>query len=112
MDVGKKIQWNIESKHCDGPHPFHMHVNHFQVMSCMGDDSMGFPDSEMPSNWIIEGDWHDVIDSSACIRFQTDLFGGDALFHCHEVNHEDRGIMGQMQICKGGCGSQWDNYNG
>eukprot|EP01084_Bolivina_argentea_P159315 277474_1 len=109
MGISRKIQWDINNKHCDGTHPLHIHVNHFQVIECNEQDRMGFPDSQRPSNWIVHGDWHDVIDSSACVRFVTDLFGGDVLFHCHKLNHEDKGIMAQTEICGGGCDAQWND---
>merc|ERR1712176_1353693 len=79
-------------------HPFHMHVNSFQLQGIAALDP-----AEHPMNTYYEtGDWHDVImaqdGTNSIIRFQTDRFSGEQVIHCHLLEHEDEGMMGWLWI--------------
>ncbi|CAM9663355.1 unnamed protein product, partial [Ectocarpus fasciculatus] len=74
-------------------HPFHLHVNHFQVVgSSWGDDG---PD------WSV-GDWRDTISiptpGNVTIRWRADDFTGEAVAHCHIFGHSDTGMMMNFEI--------------
>lgn len=73
-----------------GAHPFHMHVNHFQLQSDLGTDG-----------YFAQGDWHDTLlqnSGSTNVRFYSDTFTGKAVVHCHILEHEDQGMMGIIYI--------------
>ncbi|MDJ0899864.1 MAG: multicopper oxidase family protein [Xenococcus sp. MO_188.B8] len=88
----QNVQGNIRKK--GSAHPFHIHVNPFQVV---GDkiDPKGADDS---SNWI----WWDTIaiDPEKCVpiihRF-TD-YNGVFVLHCHILIHEDQGMMMNVKV--------------
>ena len=68
-------------------HPFHLHVNSFQLVAPPNDDHDGY---------FAAGDWHDVLlisDNAASVRLQTDYFTGKQVYHCHILEHEDQGMM-------------------
>eukprot|EP00752_Nemacystus_decipiens_P013464 g11926.t1 len=74
-------------------HPFHLHVNHFQVVSSSwGDEG---PD------WNV-GDWRDTISIPApgnvTIRWSADDFTGKAVAHCHIFGHSDTGMMMNFEV--------------
>ncbi|NEO52011.1 MAG: multicopper oxidase domain-containing protein [Okeania sp. SIO3B5] len=78
------------------PHPFHIHVNPFQVEG----DKIDPDGDDEPSNWR----WWDTIAvnpaSSDCpngtnltIRHRFLDFDGEFVLHCHILIHEDQGMM-------------------
>lgn len=68
-------------------HPFHIHVNSFQVI-----DSSGKP----------EPAWRDIVlvkpGQSKRIRMKFEDFTGKAVYHCHILDHEDLGMMGVIEF--------------
>ena len=72
-------------------HPFHLHVNHFQLTGANLDDA----------SYFVEGDWHDVLFApfnNIDVKHQTDRWIGDQVIHCHILEHEDEGMMLVTQI--------------
>lgn len=73
----------------DMDHPFHLHIYPFQVLS---------------RNGVAEPyrAWRDVINLPAgeTVRLAVPLsdFSGKTVFHCHIVEHEDRGMMGVLEV--------------
>ena len=64
-------------------HPFHLHVNSFQLATTPADTSNGY---------FAAGDWHDVLmfnNNAQSVRLQTDSFTGKQVYHCHILEHED-----------------------
>ena len=56
-------------------HPFHLHVNHFQIVEINLDDSI---------DYFKIGDWHDTLyapSNFATIRFFSDYFVGNMLLN-------------------------------
>jgi FtsP/CotA-like multicopper oxidase with cupredoxin domain len=81
-------------------HPYHQHVNHFQITSITADDPIYFQ----------VGDWMDTISDasdSMTMRFYTDKFAGEMVVHCHLLSHEDKGMMGLWEI-SGSDGVEYD----
>ena len=70
-------------------HPFHIHVNSFQVIS-----RNGTPES-LPT-------WRDTVlvprGETVRIRIQFSDFVGKTVYHCHILDHEDLGMMGNLMI--------------
>ena len=70
-------------------HPFHLHVNPFQVVNSSG---------QLPA----ERAWKDTIlvkaGQETKIRVTFQDFAGRTVYHCHNLDHEDLGLMGVLQI--------------
>ena len=70
-------------------HPFHLHVWPFQVIEAS--------DQRTPPSG-----WKDVVDVPAggWVRLRVAFrdFGGRAVYHCHILDHEDRGMMGVINV--------------
>lgn len=77
-------------------HPFHIHVNWFQVMEIHHHDGR----VEHPNNGL--GRWVDNIEvpfgGKVVIRHRFENFTGIFPFHCHVIAHEDEGMMQLVEI--------------
>ncbi len=75
------------------PHPVHMHAVHFQVLSRSGGRARVFP-------W--ERGWKDTVlvfpGESVDVIARFDSHRGMFLLHCHNLEHEDMGMMMNFQI--------------
>jgi spore coat protein A len=75
----------------DFHHPVHLHLNPFQVLS----RGLGAP---LPT----DAGWKDTIDlrpaEEAAIAVRFDAYRGRYLFHCHNLEHEDMGMMANLDI--------------
>lgn len=84
LKLGEVQEWKLGSDR--GDHPFHIHVNAFQVV---GED--GTP-----------GDWHDTLivgtGERTLMRTRYERFTGRFVLHCHILNHEDLGMMQLVEI--------------
>ena len=88
MTLGSVQEWRV-----DADHPFHMHVNHFQLVDagCEGECAFGFE----------AGNFYDVIMNGArqvLIRFKPVDYKGRVVLHCHILAHEDQGMMAVAKI--------------
>ncbi|NES64373.1 MAG: multicopper oxidase domain-containing protein [Okeania sp. SIO2D1] len=93
------------------PHPFHIHVNPFQVEhDLIVPISQGGKDE--PSNWR----WWDTIsvnpasknnphDTDITIRHRFLDYDGLYVLHCHILTHEDQGMMQNVKISGNGVGA-------
>lgn len=74
-------------------HPFHVHVNKFQVVS-----RDGVPEPNLA--------WRDTVlvrvGETVRIRIAFKDFVGKTVYHCHILDHEDLGMMGQLEILPAG----------
>ncbi|KAJ3111161.1 hypothetical protein HK100_002792 [Physocladia obscura] len=77
-----------------GVHPYHQHINAFQVMSV--NPNPGFGDGSV----IRQGEYRDVVwtTSNISIRFKPVDFTGEMVLHCHILQHEDMGMMGLFKL--------------
>jgi suppressor of ftsI len=74
-------------------HPFHIHVNDFEVMAVNGKPyhARGKQDVvPLPSRGEVR------------IRMHFNRFVGTTVFHCHILAHEDNGMMGIIDISRSG----------
>lgn len=93
------------------PHPFHIHINPFQVIKIEAPDD----DGKLRTVYDPKRDftWHDVISlppgwiskdgktiqpSKVTIRQTYPDFTGTFVLHCHILAHEDRGMMQLVRI--------------
>lgn len=96
--LGTAQQWILMSKFVN--HPFHIHVNPFQVVSIV--------DKRTNKEWVggiydgMQGTWKDTLitDPNAIITVRTryNRYIGEFVLHCHILDHEDKGMMQNVQI--------------
>lgn len=92
VEKGKKEIWSITNSNgmMDMPHPFHVHGAQFRVIERDG--------KTPPLN---EQGWKDTININAgenvkiLIEYKTN---GLTVYHCHILEHEEMGMMGQFEI--------------
>ena len=104
LTVGDVEEWQITSPL--GSHPFHIHVNPFQVVSIV--DSEGrdvtVEGSEVfdPDYAGMIGGWRDtlVIKQERVITMRTRYrrYIGDFVMHCHFASHGDLGMMQNVRL--------------
>jgi FtsP/CotA-like multicopper oxidase with cupredoxin domain/peroxiredoxin len=86
-------EWTLQS--ISDTHPFHIHVNPFQVQE-------KYPDGSL--KWV----WRDTVlvkaGQTVTIRSRFPDFTGKTVLHCHNVDHEDQGMMEAIQIVPPGGG--------
>lgn len=87
--LGTVEQWRLVNK-SNEDHPFHIHINDFQVMSVNDKpyDAHGLQDVVViPKNG-----------GNVVIRNPFADFTGEFVFHCHIVGHEDAGMMQSVEV--------------
>jgi FtsP/CotA-like multicopper oxidase with cupredoxin domain len=86
--LGTTEDWTITNNSMMD-HPFHIHVWPFQVISRSDGTS---PDPG----------WRDTVNiptgTSVTIRIPFEDFGGKTVFHCHILDHEDLGMMANVNV--------------
>jgi suppressor of ftsI len=95
VDRGGVEEWRLvvgDSQHggTEG-HPFHIHVNSFEVISVNG--VLLEPGAIKDTIWI-------PAESTVVIRMRFREFIGKTVFHCHILPHEDTGMMQNLLIKK------------
>jgi spore coat protein A len=85
--LGSTEIWQLET---DFSHPLHLHLVHFRVLGHSG----------RPGAW--DEGWKDTIDlaagETANILVRFDGYRGRYVFHCHNLEHEDMGMMGNFEV--------------
>ncbi|WP_245687184.1 multicopper oxidase family protein [Streptacidiphilus griseoplanus] len=94
VDIRSKLntveEWTVRNDTGE-EHSFHVHTNHFQLMSINGRPQhfYGRQDTvSVPANGTI------------VVRLRPTDFTGKTVFHCHILNHEDAGMMAVQEIVK------------
>eukprot|EP01084_Bolivina_argentea_P033175 61396_1 len=102
-------EWRITKGTVGGVHPFHMHVNHFQmVQNNLANDANRDTNYDPPTGYHEIGDFYDTLYGEGHIRFKTDLWAGTVAFHCHIPRHGDQGAIGTVNIVDG-CDNSYGN---
>jgi FtsP/CotA-like multicopper oxidase with cupredoxin domain/peroxiredoxin len=85
LTIGRSEEWTLNA--LLGSHPFHIHVNPFQVVSYTDPSGVTSPmDVWRDTLYIPQG-------ASYTIRSRFRDFIGDTVLHCHILDHEDQGMM-------------------
>jgi suppressor of ftsI len=90
--LGTTEEWVIRNTSHE-QHPFHIHVNDFQVMSIDGKPyrARGLQDTvPLPVGGVVR------------IRMRFRDFLGAYVYHCHILAHEDAGMMGVVDVTRTG----------
>ena len=95
VNVGEVEEWKLvvpDSNHggTEG-HPFHIHVNSFEVISVNG--------KPQPMGTIQDTVWV-AKNSEVIIRMRFREWQGKAVYHCHILPHEDTGMMQNFLIAE------------
>jgi FtsP/CotA-like multicopper oxidase with cupredoxin domain/peroxiredoxin len=89
--LGTAEEWSLRSK--EDNHPFHLHVNPFEVIR-----------RDPKTGQIVERVWRDTVLVSAnkpvTIRVRYQDFPGKSVFHCHNLAHEDLGMMQNLEVVR------------
>lgn len=93
VTLGTVEEWHIQvlGSHHGGTegHPFHVHVNHFEVISV----------NDTPVDYAPVADTVWVpLKSVVVIRMRFKEYTGKSVFHCHILPHEDTGMMENFLI--------------
>ncbi|MGF7174151.1 multicopper oxidase family protein [Azospirillum doebereinerae] len=83
--LGSAEEWVLTNQTND-PHPFHIHINPFQVL-----EADGLPVPVKPGRWLDTI----TIPPHGRVRLRTRYvdYDGVYVFHCHTLVHEDQGMM-------------------
>jgi len=91
--LGSVEQWTLRNP-SNEDHPFHIHVNDFQVMSVNGKP---YRANGLQDVVVIPKNGGEVV-----IRNPFDDFTGHYVFHCHILGHEDAGMMKTVEVLRKG----------
>lgn len=93
VDLNSVEEWTVFNMNAIR-HPFHMHVNPFQVVKINGEpiepywaDTIGLPAAGSPE-----------APTSITLRIRFRDFDGSFVMHCHMLVHEDLGMMQMIQV--------------
>ncbi|WP_020680811.1 multicopper oxidase family protein [Marinobacterium rhizophilum] len=121
LRLGGVDEWTLTSFLAG--HPFHIHVNPFQVVSIQQCTQSNCTD---PASWVdltadptsqyygLQGRWRDTlfVQSGVVIKTRTryQRYIGEYVLHCHILDHEDAGMMQNVMVAlpdgKGGTTTQ------
>ncbi|RJG51120.1 MULTISPECIES: multicopper oxidase family protein [Sphingobium] len=89
VGLGDVEIWNVSGKKM--AHPFHIHGVHFDVLRRDGDD----PDllDQGPRDTIVVKEAVELL-----VRFDQPATKAPFMYHCHILEHEDEGMMGQFTV--------------
>jgi FtsP/CotA-like multicopper oxidase with cupredoxin domain len=100
LKINTASEWTLTGLYF--PHPFHIHVNPFQLMRPEpGPD--GKLAKQADGNPILMPIWKDTISlpsngTAVKIRSRYLRFNGKFVLHCHILDHEDQGMMALVEI--------------
>ncbi|MGH8075901.1 MAG: multicopper oxidase family protein [Lysobacter sp.] len=101
--LGDVEEWMLTSNFSG--HPFHIHVNPFQIVRILDPDGKdvsvtGEPTDAQYAN--LKGTWKDTIflkqDYKVYVRTRYQRYIGDFVLHCHILDHEDVGMMQNVRV--------------
>jgi FtsP/CotA-like multicopper oxidase with cupredoxin domain len=98
-------EWILENYWDSSIHPFHIHVNPFQVLEVFDPNAATQVQLTPPYNWRdtiaippSKTVGTDITPGRIRIRSRFVDFPGTFVLHCHILDHEDRGMMQEVQI--------------
>jgi FtsP/CotA-like multicopper oxidase with cupredoxin domain len=110
MQLGATEEWTIYNDSGGAAHPFHIHINPFQVVEIL-DPSISIKPVQLPRPWVwwdnfaippaaVPPDSPDGKLVSGYFKMLTRFvdFTGMYVLHCHILGHEDRGMMQLVQV--------------
>lgn len=93
LKAGVIERWVFDNSEGDEPHPMHIHGVHFQIL-----ERVGGRNAVMAS----ETGWKDTVlllpKEKVSVLFRTPAFPGKYVMHCHNLEHEDSGMMMNFEV--------------
>lgn len=86
--LGTVEEWTLLNNSTEG-HPFHVHVNSFEVVSIGG--------VAQPPGFFKDVHWVRP-NEPVVIRMRFKTWIGKTVYHCHILSHEDTGMMQNLLI--------------
>ena len=83
--------WVGEKQDSTASHPFHIHVNPFQLI-----DNNGF--SYWKDTLLVSGSDNKGESNAITVLSRYETFDGEFVLHCHNLDHEDQGMMMKVII--------------
>ncbi|HYI40839.1 MAG TPA: multicopper oxidase family protein [Allosphingosinicella sp.] len=107
LTLGTAEEWKLTSNGTG--HPFHIHVNPFEIVSITNNANPsvdvsipGSFDNGDPQYVGLKGMWKDTLwikpNYTVTIRTRYERYIGDFVLHCHILDHEDMGMMQNVAI--------------
>jgi FtsP/CotA-like multicopper oxidase with cupredoxin domain len=96
VHAGTVEDWTVENR-AQEDHIFHIHQLHFQVMAIDGvpvNDPALLDTMDIPY-WSGTGPYHSI---TVRMDFSDPNVVGTFVYHCHILEHEDGGMMGEIQV--------------
>ncbi|KRA16152.1 multicopper oxidase domain-containing protein [Lysobacter sp. Root604] len=101
--LGNVEEWELRSEL--GGHPFHIHVNPFQVSRILdpqGQDVSVSGEKNDPQYANTKGTWKDTLfvkkGYRVFVRTRYQRYIGEYVLHCHILEHEDQGMMQNVRV--------------
>ena len=105
LTLGAIEDWRLKTKIAGSPHPFHIHVNPFQIIAVVDTSNNDLTQDTGSQYFNLKGVWKDtlIVQSNATITVRTHYrrYIGDFVLHCHIRDHEDRGMMQNVSLVFG-----------
>lgn len=105
MPLGKVQTWKVTNRSKNLSHPFHIHINPFQIMHVSYSPTDGnAPLYKQMNDAAARGFpiWSDTFalpkNGYIVVRQRYDDFTGKFVMHCHILGHEERGMMQLLEI--------------
>ena len=104
LTLGDVEEWEITSNL--GSHPFHIHVNPFQIVGIVDDQGRDVTiegtEAYDPDYAGMLGGWRDTVlvkrNYRVTMRTRYRRYVGDFVMHCHFASHGDEGMMQNIRI--------------
>ena len=103
-NIGDVQEWRLTSTAAG--HPFHIHVNPFQIDRIIdtknGNRDVSVPGSGDSSYDGLKGTWKDTLwikqGFEIYVRTRYERYIGEYVLHCHILDHEDQGMMQNVKV--------------
>jgi L-ascorbate oxidase len=107
LTLGSVDEWKLTSNAAS--HPFHIHVNPFQIVSIVNNNDPttdvsvpNYVDQGDPQYRGLKGVWKDTIwvkpGYTVTMRTRYERYIGEFVLHCHILDHEDQGMMQNVAV--------------
>ncbi|MGA9580563.1 MAG: multicopper oxidase family protein [Allosphingosinicella sp.] len=107
LTLGTAEEWKLTSNRAG--HPFHIHVNPFEIVKIVNDNfptfdvslpgASDFGDPQYPG---LKGLWKDTLwikpGYTVTMRTRYERYIGEFVLHCHILDHEDEGMMQNVAV--------------
>jgi len=103
LHQGTVEDWTVENQSSED-HVFHIHQLHFQVLAVNGVavSDPALRDTVNVPGWTGSGPYPSV---TLRLDFRDPQIVGTFVYHCHLLDHEDRGMMAALQLLPAGTGT-------